>query len=150
MKTCSRCKVEKPRSEFHRWSKAKDGLNHHCKDCVSDKAKARYRRSPEWRAKLVENAIERRKKLQQYAFTYLTEHPCVDCGETDPIVLEFDHVRGEKVRAISSMLGNGGSLDRLKEEIAKCDVRCANCHARVTARRNGRYWKLAFIPVVSV
>lgn len=68
---------------------------------------------------------------------YLLSHPCVDCGEADPVVLEFDHVRGVKKATVSSMIGGTYSTERLFEEIAKCDVRCANCHRRVTAARGG-------------
>jgi hypothetical protein len=57
----------------------------------------------------------------------------VDCGESDPIVLEFDHVRGVK-RGEISRLKTMVSLETLAEEIAKCDVRCANCHRRKTHR----------------
>jgi hypothetical protein len=51
---------------------------------------------------------------------------CLSCGELDPIVLEFDHVRGDKVRNVTEMMGT----EALRAEIAKCDVRCANCHLR--------------------
>jgi hypothetical protein len=51
---------------------------------------------------------------------------CVECGETDPLVLQFDHVRGVKSRNVTPTM----SLDDLREEIEKCDVRCANCHTR--------------------
>lgn len=51
---------------------------------------------------------------------------CVDCGETDPQVLQFDHVRGVKRRNVTPTM----SLNDLREEIAKCDMRCANCHMR--------------------
>jgi hypothetical protein len=59
----------------------------------------------------------------------LAEHPCVDCGETDPVVLEFDHVRGKKKFNIS---GNAyaKSDQELEKEIAKCEVRCRNCHVK--------------------
>ena len=68
---------------------------------------------------------------------YLLIHPCVDCGEADPIVLDFDHVRGEKKANVKRMLAGTYSLKRVFDEIAKCDVRCANCHRRATAQRGG-------------
>ena len=52
---------------------------------------------------------------------------CIDCSyRDDPRALQFDHVRGEKIRAVSSMVTC--SLEHLIAEIEKCDVRCANCH----------------------
>jgi hypothetical protein len=69
---------------------------------------------------------------------YLHEHPCVDCGETDVVVLEFDH-RRDKTKAISVLLSLGHEWDRIREEISKCEVRCANCHRRRTARERGYY-----------
>ena len=68
---------------------------------------------------------------------FFRQHPCVDCGETDPVVLQFDHVRGEKSRDVMSMAGNGTPWHRIVAEIAKCDVRCANCHWRRHAREVG-------------
>jgi hypothetical protein len=59
----------------------------------------------------------------------------VDCGETDPDVLDFDHVRGKKVCGISRMVGRGYRLWRIKAEIDKCEVRCANDHRRITKKR---------------
>ncbi|GAB5492936.1 MAG: hypothetical protein Phog2KO_31510 [Phototrophicaceae bacterium] len=84
-----------------------------------------------------ENQDEHRMKMRQYAFDYLLAHPCVDCGETDPIVLEFDHVRGVKLSEVSVLLGSTVSMKRLTDEIAKCDIRCANCHRRKTAQERG-------------
>lgn len=75
----------------------------------------------------------RREVIRQYIRDYLSEHPCVDCGEHDFVVLDFDHVRGEKVKAISKMVSSAGySLETIQKEIDKCDVRCANCHRRRT------------------
>jgi hypothetical protein len=70
-----------------------------------------------------------------YLIGYFAEHPCVDCGESDPIVLEFDHLR-DKAFSI------GGSLtdrpwEAILEEIEKCEVVCANCHRRRTAQTRG-------------
>lgn len=78
--------------------------------------------------------------LQGVILKHLGSHPCIDCGEGDPVVLEFDHVRGKKKMNVSRMVKTCG-LVTLNEEIAKCDVRCANCHRRVTAKRNGNWMK---------
>lgn len=74
---------------------------------------------------------------RQYSKDYLSKHPCVDCGEDDIIVLEYDHVRGKKRSTLSRMIQNNCSLATVKKEIAKCDVRCANCHRRKTAKEWG-------------
>jgi hypothetical protein len=73
------------------------------------------------------------------AWAYLSERACVDCGERDPVVLEFDHVRGVKTDEISRLISDGVAWARIELEIAKCDVRCVNCHIRKTAREAGFY-----------
>lgn len=81
---------------------------------------------------------ERRARVYAHITEYLTHHPCVDCGEPDPIVLEFDHVRGAKLFNLGDAVRLGYGIARIDEEINKCDVRCANCHRRVTfSRRKG-------------
>lgn len=58
--------------------------------------------------------------------------PCTDCKNNFPYyVMDFDHVRGEKSFNISIAAGKY-SLARIKEEIEKCDVVCANCHRERT------------------
>lgn len=76
-------------------------------------------------------AIEFRKLVLEYK----SKHPCVDCGEPDPIVLEFDHVRGEKDFNIADAVTRGYSTRKMIEEFSKCDIRCANCHRRITYNR---------------
>ncbi len=75
-----------------------------------------------------------RNKLAK--IVYLLDHPCVDCGEYDPLVLEFDHYQ-KKQRSISSMIRSRASWETIQEEIAKCKVRCANCHRRKTLLKLG-------------
>ena len=74
----------------------------------------------------------------QKVVNYLKEHPCVDCGETDPIVLEFDHIR-DKHKEISRLISDGVSFEMIQKEIEKCEVRCANCHRKRTAIQLGWY-----------
>jgi hypothetical protein len=71
----------------------------------------------------------------EFLIAYLDEHPCVDCDETDPLELEFDHLR-DKEFAISSGFRER-NWESVLEEIGKCEVVCANCHRRRTARRGG-------------
>lgn len=97
-----------------------------------------YRKNKEKRNAQIRNS-EKKRTVQSllYLSTYLSQHPCLDCGEGDIVVLEFDHIKGEKIAHISHMARNGYSLDRIKEEIFKCEVVCANCHRKRTARRAG-------------
>jgi hypothetical protein len=77
-------------------------------------------------------------------FEYLRANPCTDCGETDISVLEFDHRdRALKELTVAELITQGYSLERVMREIAKCDVRCANCHRRRTAKQLGWYAALA-------
>lgn len=83
--------------------------------------------------------LETRDAVRKFLFGYVTTHPCVDCGEADPIVLEFDH-RGDDVKVfdVGDAIRRGYSLNSVKAEVEKCDVRCANCHRRITYKRAGR------------
>lgn len=59
---------------------------------------------------------------------YLADHPCVDCGNSDSRVLEFDHLHDKKFNIARMVSGGHFSWTRIQEEISKCQVRCANCH----------------------
>ena len=59
---------------------------------------------------------------------------CMDCGEINPIVLDFDHLKDKKYN-ISRMIHDGFSWAAIKKEIAKCEVVCANCHRIRTHNR---------------
>jgi hypothetical protein len=69
---------------------------------------------------------------------------CVDCGNCDIRVLEFDHVRGIKVANVTRMVLDA-SLDKVMAEVEKCEVRCRNCHAIATWKRRGGSWRDAYI-----
>lgn len=71
-------------------------------------------------------------------FDYLLSKSCVDCGEKDPIVLEFDHRDlKDKFKSIANMLSGHYSWKSLEKEIGKCDIRCANCHRKKTYAQFG-------------
>jgi hypothetical protein len=72
---------------------------------------------------------EQREKTRKVVDGIKVQRGCVDCGYAEnPRALEFDHVRGEKLDAVSRLVTKRSSLDVILAEIAKCEVRCANCH----------------------
>ncbi|SRR6266511_3502309 len=134
MKICQSCGVSKPLSEFHKRTRALDGLQTRCKICNREQRKAYYK-TAHGRDKNDVTGKRWLTQMRRKVFEYLLEHPCVDCGEADPVVLEFDHRDNvEKFAAVSNMFKMYG-WTRISEEIAKCDVRCANCHKRRTAKQ---------------
>lgn len=139
MKKCSTCKNMKPTKEFAFKNKAKNIRHARCKICQCKVCKIHYQKNKQkYIQKAKRNNLIYNKKIRDYIWDYLLKHPCVDCGETNPIVLEFDHVREKKEFEIANRRIT--CLKRLKSEVNKCEIRCANCHRKKTAKERG-YWK---------
>jgi hypothetical protein len=130
------------------WNKKSTGKrDSYCRPCRAEYKQAHYAANKQ---RYIKNADARKAKLSARRVTWLLDyfaaHPCVDCGETDPTVLEFDHLR-DKTFDIGIGL-HYKNWDLVLAEIAKCEVRCANCHRRQTALRGGFarvmfcYWKV--------
>lgn len=130
MKTCGRCKLLKDRELFVKNSCKKDGLSAYCRECSQGYQRYAYKNSPKRREQVRACQDKLYGNLRAIVSNWLSINPCVDCGEADPVVLEFDHVRGEKKGNISSLSRGQVSEKTLLEEIQKCEVRCANCHRR--------------------
>ena len=130
---------------FAKAKSRKDGLQGVCKDCGKIKSKDYYRRNTERHKKKCAKINQRaRARNREFTYKFLLEHPCVDCGQTNPLVLQFDHVRGIKTRAVANLVGRACSINRITEEIEKCDVRCANCHSTKTLLGISDFWKSAY------
>lgn len=133
---CTKCKKDKNNNNFNFKNKALGLIHHQCKECTRLFVKNHYNNNKKYY--LIKTQVRNRKlrsEVLSYINKYLLDNPCVDCGESDITVLEFDH-RGKipKFKAVSSLIRARYSLNVVKEEVAKCDVRCANCHRRKTAR----------------
>jgi len=145
MKVCTKCKRKLDDSKFN-WKKKGITRSSHCKKCSREYIRIHYRRNKPY---YLRKAAERNRVVKQsanaFVASYLKTHPCVDCGENNILVLEFDHKDpSSKDGEVSVIITRSGSLKRLKEEISKCDVRCANCHRIKTARENDN-WKLKYV-----
>ncbi len=138
-KKCSKCNKKKAIEEFD-WRNKKEGkLSSSCKACVKIASSSHYQENKEiYIKRAVKFKKKRRKHLATRIVNYLKEHPCVDCGESDLVVLQFDHVRGVKKDCVGTMTNACLGWDTIWDEIQKCEVRCANCHFRKTAKE--RNW----------
>jgi hypothetical protein len=135
MKRCGKCGELKPFTDFYKSHTKSCGYGSYCKPCQHEHYKQRYH----YRTRILKQAwqpfkTEYRDRNRLFVLDYLLGHPCVDCGERDPVVLDFDHVRGVKKAGVCFLANIGtASLETLRAEIEKCEVRCANCHRRKTA-----------------
>jgi hypothetical protein len=142
-KKCTRCGKVKPLAEFSWKEQSKQRRHTYCKACFREISRLQYQRKQAYyRTKAAQRRKQQIKQLRQVLYDYLKNHPCVDCGESDPTCLEFDHVKGSKNSDISRMVSSASSLTMLYNEISKYEVRCANCHRRKTAREQGWYGDL--------
>lgn len=143
---CRKCKKDLPIDLFSLKNKLKNIKQKICKKCHSLYRKQHYIHN---KNKYIEKALRWNKKqaniLSDFLFNYLSQSKCIDCGESDIIVLEFDH-RNNKTLSIAEMYQNRYALETIREEINKCDVRCANCHRRKTAK-NSKFWKYKLMGV---
>jgi hypothetical protein len=72
----------------------------------------------------------RRQRAIRSMIREAKDRPCADCGvRLVAAAMHLDHVRGTKSFAVCEWSRHTIRPARVAEEIAKCDVRCANCHA---------------------
>jgi len=135
---CTRCGIEKDLADFSFRDSHAGKRQRVCKTCHRVQSRAHYAnnksaymaRSREQNRRI---KLENREKL----LAYLRDKQCVDCGERDPIVLEFDHVRDKKRTEVATLLRRHTTWSTILAEIAKCEIRCGNCHRRKTAKERG-------------
>lgn len=133
MKTCSRCKQEKDRTEFYLNRSKKDGLSGNCKDCHKSSLKGHYQRNKSY---YIAKSGRHGKRLTKLLQETKEKNPCTDCGKHYPYwVMDFDHISGEKVGNLSTLAKKEVSYAKVLQEIEKCEIVCANCHRTRTHLR---------------
>lgn len=130
-------------SELHVRAASPDGRQSVCRRCNAVRSRRYYAENLEKHRKAVAAQVAKTRAAHlERIGDYLLEHPCVDCGEADIRVLDFDHRDGEdKTGEVMKLAKAAYSWRRVSAEIAKCDVRCRNCHAKVTYERLGVTWR---------
>lgn len=117
LRPCHRCKRLRKLECFSKRTGRGDGLRHECRDCQAEIAQAAYRRN------------------REYLDSVKLERGCLDCGYREhAVALDFDHRPGSDKSFNLNQAGTK-SLALLETEMAKCDVRCANCHRVITHAR---------------
>ena len=141
MKICKKCSRSKNEQAFAWKNKTRGTKNARCKTCQAEYAKEHYLKNK----RVYCNRARKRSKQcrlenQKQMLLYLSDKVCLDCGENDFRVLEFDHIdRVNKRQTVSSMVCDGYSWESILAEIEKCEIRCANCHRRRTFNQMNYY-----------
>jgi hypothetical protein len=134
MKVCNTCNIAKPLEEFSFKIKSENKRSGKCKSCFSIYVADWYNKNRSIvlaRQPALSKAARRRREDLRNS---LKDQPCKDCGVKYPYyVMDFDHVTGTKVGNVGVMVA--GKLAALMEEIAKCEIVCANCHRIRTHKR---------------
>lgn len=126
-KVCSHCNIEKPVYEFGKRSSNKDGLSNICKEC---RRKICLQSYYDHKETIRKNAKNYKHKVQQYIDDYKS-CGCAICGEKDIACLDLHHLRDKEFTISRSI--NRCSFEKIKKELDKCVVLCANCHRKLHA-----------------
>lgn len=95
-------------------------------------------RCPECTKAATDWTKQRMERLYEERLAKAKDAPCLDCGgRFPPECMDFDHIpeRGKKVTSVARA-ARRFSQKRFEEELAKCELVCANCH-RIRTRERG-------------
>lgn len=130
MKTqkCRHCKKQKPLNDF---SIKKGEPTTLCLNCKREYQKKWYENNKE---KTIKRLKRNEKRIKDWYRDYKESLSCEICGESESCCLQFHHKNGlEKENNIGHMVHRCNSIDKIKKEMAKCQVVCANCHFKIHA-----------------
>lgn len=122
-KLCSRCKLEKPITQYRERTDRKNSFMSFCNPCLKEYKSGRVEEAKEW------------------FVNYKMSLSCEMCGYSKDTherfviqALNFHHPKDNKRFEVSRAVGKGYSISAIKEEIAKCIVLCNRCHVEIHNR----------------
>lgn len=136
MKRCSKCREVKPETDFYKKGKH---LHSKCIPCHKAYHASWYREHPGRREIVRKAQIKFRRNIRDYIRELKDNKACMDCKISYPhYVLDYDHRPGEnKLYNVSNIASRiNWNKDKIDQEIAKCDLVCANCHRIRTWKRS--------------
>ena len=136
MRTCTRCKQEKPEGSFYKVKASKSGFDSWCKQCKNKASLEWSKKNPERSKETMGRILKEKQRKRRVVMDTLKNVPCADCSNSyPPYCMDFDHIpeRGEKLGAVATMWSYGE--ETFLAEIAKCDIVCSNCHRSRTHNR---------------
>lgn len=139
MRTCTKCSISKKESEFNWKNKNKKQRQKCCRKCTKAYKLTHYQNNKkDYLKKQKKNNIKTVERNQRFVFEDLCGRACVDCGNNDIRVLDYDHIdpSAKSFCIASAIFNHTCSLNRIQAEIDKCETRCANCH-RIKTHPNG-------------
>ena len=128
MKTCTKCKVEKPLAQFSFKNIASETYSSECKECHRSVRNSYYRNNAK---KEIDRVTSRKDEVRALYKRFKAGLRCARCGEDHPATLHFHHTDPSvKEFVLSAAVARGYSMARISKEAEKCLVLCANCHAK--------------------
>lgn len=125
---CKKCGRELPIDKFELdHTKSGDIRRGICRECRAEDRKKLRKRKPEI---YIAQAIRRQNRQTEWLYSLKT--PCIICGESEPVCIDFHHINPtEKEFTIGRCRSR--SKEWLSKEISKCVCLCSNCHRKVHA-----------------
>ncbi len=139
-KVCSKCDCQFSIEQFYKRKSGERAGEYYerCKECFKDRGRKYYHQNHDRQLAFALLRKARYKNERRRWLEEIKNRPCLDCGKIyPPWVMDFDHRDGDqKLHSISWMaLRNTSNFEKIKLEIAKCDLVCANCHRQRTHNR---------------
>jgi hypothetical protein len=134
-KKCGKCQIIKDLTCFGKLKKSKDGFNHLCKECKRTYDNNFHKnRNIKQRKRKLDLQKQRIKLIREFIITHLKNCECKICGEKRLPTLDFHHLNGKSFN-VSDGIKNGFSINKIENEMKKCEILCSNCHRMETSKQ---------------
>lgn len=131
MRECTKCKIEKPYSEYYKSSTNKSGWQAWCKKCTISNMAYRYKNNEKVKSKTKEGERNSFNVFQNISLLIKSKYGCQYCNEQCPHVLQFHHINPLNKITEVSVLCFKKNKPKFFEEMNKCIVVCSNCHIKI-------------------
>lgn len=80
------------------------------------------------RATIIAKVAENKRRAKDEWWAFKATLSCTRCGAAHPAIIDFHHPVYDGTKQDVNQLLQRGSFRKAREEAAKCEVLCANCH----------------------